>query len=462
MVKQFILLIQLIGVFFYQLVLTGDVTVSQTIPNSIEVGTEAIVQIKVNKSDATGFAKVQQDIPAGFNVEALETKGATFSFKENRLKFIWMSLPSEEEFTISYKLKPTTATPGNFSIGGKFSFIADSERKNVVIPESAFEVTEGQVVADLPEDDTPVENDTPETEEPNNTENEEPVVVEPPTEKPVENAIELLTQRTIEDNGNGKYMVSVKVNKQGIEGFAKITETIPNGFVASEGESKGGVFSFKEGNAKILWMAIPRDEEFILTYSLQATTAENGAYDVTGEFAYLENDETKKIITDKTAFNLAIEAVADETPEADPIEEPIVEKPNEEEPIIEEPIAEEDPIAENTITEEDDNNKRESDITSVPSAETNISYKVQVGAGHQQVAANYFAVRFNLKDNVSTENHEGWIKYLVGSFSEYKAARDKRNTVRNNVKTAFVIAYNSGKRITVQEALMISNQKWYK
>jgi len=78
------------------------------------------------------------------------------------------------------------------------------------------------------------------------------------------------------------------------------------------------------------------------------------------------------------------------------------------------------------------------------------------------VPTTYFATVFKLQDQVSTINHEGWIKYLVGSYNEYQLARDKRNDVREKVETAFVTAYNSGSRITVQEALMISNQKWYK
>ena len=102
------------------------------------------------------------------------------------------------------------------------------------------------------------------------------------------------------------------------------------------------------------------------------------------------------------------------------------------------------------------------DITSIPRPEKEVIYKVQVAAGHKKVSTTYFATVFKLQDKVSTINHEGWIKYLVGSYTEYKSAKDKTNVVRGNVKNAFVTAYNSGSRITVQEALMISNQKWYK
>ena len=87
---------------------------------------------------------------------------------------------------------------------------------------------------------------------------------------------------------------------------------------------------------------------------------------------------------------------------------------------------------------------------------------MQVAAGHKKVSPTYFASVYQLEDRVSTFNHKGWIKYLVGSYNTYKLARDKRNVVRENVEKAFVTAYNAGTRITVQEALMISSQKWYK
>ncbi len=460
MIKQLILLIQVLGLFFYQLIFTGDLTVTQKLPDSITQGTEAVVEITIKKEDITGFAKVQQVFPDGFTAEPVETKGATFSFKDNKVKFIWMALPAESEFTISYKIKPNETTSGDFTLGGKFSFISESERKNIEIPTANFSVVSEPLVAEtIPEE--PAEEE-PTTEDPA----EEPVVEEEPAEEePVIEIVTINCNRTVESVEDGKYKVTVEIDKKGIQGFAKITEQIPPGFTASEDDSKGGVFSFKENEVKILWMAIPKGDTYTVVYSIEANSeTENGSYNIKGYYSYLENDVTSKYNIDGSNFELNVEQlVAEEPTQEEPIaEEPVVEEPVVEEPVIEEPVAEEptqeEPAAEEPATTDNSNNK----VTTTPNPENGVTYKVQVGAGHKTVASNYFAVKFNLQDNVSTINHEGWIKYLVGSFGEYKSARDKRNNVRNNVKTAFVTAYNSGKRITVQEALMISNQKWYK
>ena len=56
------------------------------------------------------------------------------------------------------------------------------------------------------------------------------------------------------------------------------------------------------------------------------------------------------------------------------------------------------------------------------------------------------------------------MKYTTGDFLAYKQARDGREEIKSNYTFPgpFVVAYNNGERITVQEALMISNQKWVK
>ncbi|PJB15963.1 MAG: hypothetical protein CO118_01580, partial [Flavobacteriales bacterium CG_4_9_14_3_um_filter_32_8] len=328
MIKQFILLVQLLGLFFYHLIFSGDIAVTQKFPTSISSGTEAIVEITIKKNDISGFAKIQQNFPDGFTAEPLDTKGATFSFKENKIKFIWMALPVENEFTISYKIKPNETTTGNFTVDGKFSFISESERKNIDIPSATFSVG-NELAVEEPKLTEPVTN--------------EPLLEQPPVVEPTTTVASIECKRTIENIEGGKYKVTLNFDKKGIQGFAKTTEQIPNGFTATENDSKGGVFSFKEQEVKKLWMAIPKEDKYSISYNMEANSeTANGNYNIKGYFSYLENDVTSKYDIIETSFELTSnQLVADNTIVENPIvEKPVVEKPVVEKPVVEKPVVE--------------------------------------------------------------------------------------------------------------------------
>jgi len=92
-----------------------------------------------------------------------------------------------------------------------------------------------------------------------------------------------------------------------------------------------------------------------------------------------------------------------------------------------------------------------------------LNYRVQICATHTETTADYFVKNNNVNEEIYMEMHEGWTKFTVGNFGLYKGARDYREEVRTNYSIVgpFVTAYNDGTRITVQEALMTSNQRWY-
>ena len=78
------------------------------------------------------------------------------------------------------------------------------------------------------------------------------------------------------------------------------------------------------------------------------------------------------------------------------------------------------------------------------------------------VVSSTITVKAFLKNHIFILSKEYDI-YMVGNFNEYKEARSHRENIKQKgCSSAFVVAYNGAKRITVQEALMITSQKWFK
>lgn len=119
---------------------TAQVSVTTELPASAAPGGEFEVKLNVNKEDVTGFAKLQQELPTGFVATAGETSNATFSFKDRKVKFLWMALPNEATFSVSYKIKVAADVSGSQIIEGTFAYIKDNATEKYQIPKDIITV----------------------------------------------------------------------------------------------------------------------------------------------------------------------------------------------------------------------------------------------------------------------------------------------------------------------------------
>jgi hypothetical protein len=481
MIRYIVLLLNMIGFFIYQLFFAGDVSVSQAVPISMSPGNDYTIALTISKGSIGGFAKLQQELPQGCTATPIDSKGAAFSMSGTSVKLIWTSLPTDAQFSVSYKISvSSSAAPGSNVLGGKFYYVEDNVKKAVDIPESDFNIDEGSAAVANPDSTLGKANlvvtNTSSTGKGKDTDSNSLVVVSPDNTTSGAGVSESSNcSRKITGNGPSDYTVEVSIHRGQISGFAKLQENIPAGFSASSLQSSGASFSFTDQKVKMVWIDLPTDDLIKVSYKLSGS-AENAKID--GVFSFIDNDETKKITIPATLISGNNTETVNATPQNSTKTANVIpqQKTENVSAATATPMETKSSDHEQTKTENptfpvrsSDQNASEAqapknDLTNqkIPSAQHSVDYKVQVCALRQTpVNTSYFLIRYGL--TVGQELHEGWTKYTVsGGFNEYKEARDLRENVRmKGVVKPFVTAYNSGKRITVQEALMITSQKWY-
>ena len=436
---------------------TGSVTMNMRVPNEVNAGKEFIVDITLKKAEIENFARFQQELPSGLSVEAIQTSNADFRFEDNKVKFVWLQLPANEELNLIYKVKVNERLKGKFKLGGKFSYIENNERKHINLSDKEINIqpnpsVDPNLLVDV--------NDYKEL-----------VPLGKPTAK--WNYVSCIRQKPVPGTGGQDLRVNLLVSKGNLEKFAKIEETIPAGFRAESIESKEGIFTFKDQVVKFLWMNLPADQNYIVSYKLiPEENADLSTLTLAGSFSYIDNEQTQTIDIKQYEEDL-LQLNANQISElasrsgkkiernypVDGSSSSYTADPNAE-------GAKEIAIEYKEIKSSKTGGIRQNVNLSEHklNPENGVYYRVQIAAGHRLVNVKRYFKKYKFKEEVKTERLDGWIKYSVGSFVIYKEARDYRNVIwhEKGIKDAFVSAYNNGQRITVQEALMISNQKWYK
>ncbi len=429
--------------------LTGqDVFLQINAPPRVEAGSTVNIEIELNKANAAGFARFHQELPPGVTASPVYPAEMSFSYEDNTVKMIWLNLPGEEKITLNYKIHVDERLKGDLNLTGTFSYIENNQRKSVT--------ASGALLAISP---------SPAIEERFITEIKDAdkgFLASPPFAGSAENIL-AIRQDPVPDNDLG-FIVNILVNKEGGSHFAKIEEEIPRGYTAVEMESQGGIFSFTGQKAKIIWKNLPAEELFTVSYRLIPDSETDDTPDVKGEFSFMHNEitTTRRVFQKDTDLKSLTESEKTELVALVSSELPV--------PEIATVPAERLSGAgrETRINPETapgttvSNSLRE--ISNPLKAEPGVYYRVQLAAGRSPVYNNRYFSRLNVTDDVYTELHEGWFKYSIGSFRTYSSARNHRVHIWNTtpVDDAFVTAYNEGLRITVQEALMISNQRWYR
>lgn len=409
-------------------------------PQAIVVNHEVVVEFRIKQSELIGFASLQLVLPAGFTAREMDSGAATFSVQEGQVTWTWQNIESEQdEMVLSLGITANQEAIGKHSIGASFYYILNNEKKSRDMTPAEVEIMrDGE--GDMSLQNAQVNADTSTNKTSGDLNHQQLSHAEP------SGTIEV--SRSFSSTANAREMlVEVSIRKGITKGFARYSDILEPGFSARALRTDGGSFSLADGKVKFVWVSVPEKEELKVCYVLIQSGDEN-RINLKGEYSYLEHNQSKKASPADQTLSFTGTATASVAVNT------------------EAPMGSKNTAKTEAKTQAAKSNTGElSTETRLRKQDMSPRFEVQIGAFTKGLAS---AVRlkkkFGIRESIRSEMADNFSKFMVGKHQAYKEARKHRDEMvsTNGVKSSFVVAYHNGKRITVQEALMISNQKWFK
>jgi hypothetical protein len=233
-----------------------------------------------------------------------------------------------------------------------------------------------------------------------------------------------------------EFVVELTINKSSLAGFAYLQQYLPEGFSATPVETHGAKFVFENELVRYMWVELPKENSFKISYKVKTDVTCNGLKTLNGEFSYIENDQTKRFPLTPSVLLLSGEnEVADAGTNKAGVASTGTVEDKKPQPVI--------PV-----------------YSSTPSPEKGIYYKVQIAATRRSPDRDnkFFESKYKIDDPVEITMHEGWKKYVVGTYDKYSSANQHRTETMAKIPDAFVVAYRDGERIPLQQAIKASHR----
>lgn len=421
----------------------AQVTLNMVAPTQATAGESFIVNLAIANQNAKGFARFHADLPRGFEAEQVsdENADAEFSFIDQRVRFIWANLPEMPTINISYRIRVTDPRlKGSLRLSGRFTYMVNLDRQAVDVERVVNVVPAPQVTAAQAIDIEAYQNGNVEAWRATSP----PPTAASPSSTPVAsnaekgngeaNVASIFAVRQKPYIVDNEYYINLQITKASLSGSGRIDETLAAPVSKIEAiETKGALFQIDDNNTKIsfVWTAIPQDTgNFVIAYKVVPWQGAD-PLSIRGVFTYSDSagNASVNVVEREVDFSIHVPvpplAAAAQAIEAPPA-----------------PKKASQPVQRGLV------------------------FKVQLLATRQPVQnyTSYFRP-YNITDAVTEERYDAdarqyTYKYVVGPFKKYEQAQSYRDQVwRKGITDAFVTCYYNGDRITIQEALMISNRK---
>lgn len=274
-----------------------------------------------------------------------------------------------------------------------------------------------------------------------------------------------------EISANATLESEVKINKGTISNFAKYQMDVPPGYSVAPIDIKGGNFTFENQRAKIVWVSVPGESEFVIKLKIQASSDAAAVGTFAQKFYYLENNEKKEIEASPIIVTIGgsggavastpVETIKPvETVVATPVEtikpaETVLPTPVETvkavetvaptpvetvkvvETVVSTPVETVKPVEPTppavTAKAKTNNNTSTAGMT----------FKVQLGAFSSQPSKS----RFSKAGSVSIDLVNGLYKVTTGNFNTKEDAIKFLNELQGKGFSGFVAKYNNGQRV---------------